>query len=291
MLGYPVEALIGQDVGLLMDEAGRASVARFMQRVLSGAAQDLLDAQREIELRHHSGRVLTVQLALADVRTAAARLFVAVLTDITERKRYEVELRHANAQLLRLSTTDALTELANRRLLMQRLEDEWRRALRSREPLSLALVDVDFFKLYNDHYGHQAGDVALQRVGKVLQAHGSRPSDLVARYGGEEFVLLLPQTHEDGALAVAQRCMASMRDAAIEHALSPLGPHLSLSVGLVTMRAEPGSSARALPGAGRLGALPGQGPGPHAHRAGAGFLTPTWPTARQSRRCASAPRP
>jgi len=243
MLGYAQEALLNRDVALLMDAPTRSLVASFLRIYLARQSRELLGQQREIAVLHQSGRELTVQLALAEVKSGDEQLFVAVLTDITERKRFEIELQHANEQLLRLSTTDALTELANRRLLMQRLEDEWRRGLRSREPLSLLLVDVDFFKLYNDHYGHQAGDTCLQAVARVLDDCAHRPSDLAARYGGEEFVLLLPQTDAAGAQAVAQRVMQGIKAAALEHALSPLGPHLSVSLGLVSGQPRPEGSA------------------------------------------------
>lgn len=183
-----------------------------------------------------------MQLSLAEVRAHDQRLFVAVLTDITERKRYEMELQHANEQLLRLSTTDALTDLGNRRLLMQRLEDEWRRALRSKEPMSLLLLDVDHFKLFNDHYGHPAGDACLQALAGLLREAAARPSDLAARYGGEEFVLLLPETDVEGALAVAHRLMQALREQDIEHASSPISGQVTLSIGLISVQANKGSS-------------------------------------------------
>lgn len=242
MLGYSHEELIAHDVGLLLDPPSRAVVAGFLRLQRQTPDRERLSQQREFTVMHKTGRELTVQLALAEVRSGTP-LFVAVLTDITERKRFEIELRHANEQLLRLSTTDALTELANRRLLMHRLEDEWRRALRSQEPLSLLLIDVDFFKLYNDHYGHQAGDRCLLSVARVLAGSAHRPSDLAARYGGEEFVLLLPQTDAAGAMAVAQSAFDHLREAALEHALSPLGPFVTLSMGLVSGRAGTDSSA------------------------------------------------
>ncbi|WP_158080779.1 diguanylate cyclase [Pelomonas sp. KK5] len=243
MLGYAPEELLGRDVGLLMDEATRALLRADMQAWLEAGDRELLGRQRELGVLHQGGRELTVQLALAEVRNNGVRVFVAVLTDITERKRFEVDLQHANEQLLRLSTTDALTELANRRLLMNRLEDEWRRALRSSEPLALLLIDVDFFKLYNDHYGHPAGDACLQKVAEVLRQSANRPSDLAARYGGEEFVLLLPHTDAGGAMAVATRVQQLLREAAIQHELSPQGPDVTLSMGLVSGQANSLGSA------------------------------------------------
>ena len=244
MLGYAHDELLGQDIALLMDSPTRAVMGDYMQDYLIGGEdREQLGRQRELNVLHKSGRELTVQLSLAEVRSGEERVFVAVLTDITERKRFEIELQHANQQLLRLSTTDSLTDIANRRLLMNRLEDEWRRALRSREPMSLLLADVDFFKLYNDHYGHPAGDACLQTVAGVLRGCAHRPSDLAARYGGEEFVLLLPQTDAAGAQAVAQRVVQGVREVALAHATSPLGPHLTLSIGVVSGHPHTSSSA------------------------------------------------
>ena len=270
MLGYTNEELLDQDIGVLMDQASRRLLHSDVQTYVNAEDRELLGRPREVEMRHKSGRTLTVQLALAEVNApteapvnpasfegetrpvpldeeeddaGVPRFFVAVLTDITERKRFEVELQHANEQLLRLSTTDALTELANRRLLMNRLEDEWRRALRSSEPLSVLLIDVDFFKLYNDHNGHPAGDACLQTVAGVLRACANRPSDLAARYGGEEFVMLLPHTDDAGAQNVAMRVMQKLREAAVLHDVSPQGPYVTVSIGIVSGQASSLSSA------------------------------------------------
>jgi len=242
MLGYEEAELLGQPVSMLVDHALRRIVQSFLDHFLEHDDAELPDNPREFPVLHRSGRELTVQLSLAEVRAHEQRLFVAVLTDITERKRYELELQHANEQLLRLSTTDALTELGNRRLLMQRLEDEWRRALRSREPMSLLLLDVDHFKLFNDHYGHPAGDACLQALAGLLREAAARPSDLAARYGGEEFVVLLPETDADGAMAVAQRLMQALREKDIEHAKSPISNQVTLSVGLISVQAHKASS-------------------------------------------------
>ncbi len=242
MLGYAQAELVDQAVTMLVDLPLRAVVRSLLQMFVDRDDREPLDQQREFPVLHKSGRELTVQLALAEVRTHEQRLFVAVLTDITERKRFEIELQHANEQLLRLSTTDALTELANRRLLMQRLEDEWRRAMRSKEPMSLLLIDVDHFKLYNDHYGHPAGDACLQAIAQVLRVCAARPSDLAARYGGEEFVLLLPETSAEGAHAVAQRVFQGLREAALPHAASPLASEVTISMGLVCGQATQAGS-------------------------------------------------
>jgi diguanylate cyclase (GGDEF)-like protein len=129
---------------------------------------------------------------------------------------------------------DGLTGVCNRRYFDEQLKCEWDRATRLGAPLSVALVDVDLFKRYNDHYGHQAGDECLRRVAAVMKACLRRPTDRVARYGGEEFGLLLPDTDAMGALHLASQIREGLVAAHIEHAASSVGGLLTLSVGLST---------------------------------------------------------
>ncbi len=129
---------------------------------------------------------------------------------------------------------DGLTGIHNRRYFDERLAIEWRRSLRAALPLSLVMMDVDFFKRYNDRYGHQAGDDCLRRVAGALKSALSRGGDLVARYGGEEFVCLLPETDLTGALHVAGALAKAVDAQRIEHADSDAGPNVSLSLGVCT---------------------------------------------------------
>lgn len=115
------------------------------------------------------------------------------------------QLNRANLELNRVSMTDGLTGIANRRLFDELLVREWRRCARIQKPLSIVMLDVDYFKKFNDRYGHQAGDECLSSVAKVIAGAVPRASDLAARYGGEEFVLILGETDGDGALSVANR--------------------------------------------------------------------------------------
>ena len=138
--------------------------------------------------------------------------------------------------LQQLLSTDALTAIANRRRFDETLAREWRRCQRSGLPLSLLMIDVDHFKAYNDHCGHPQGDACLRQVASLLTDTASRPGDLVARYGGEEFVCLLPDIGSAGALAVAEKLAAALKDAAIDHPRSPAGPRLTLSIGVATTR-------------------------------------------------------
>lgn len=129
---------------------------------------------------------------------------------------------------------DALTGLFNRRHFDELLTTEFSRSVRTGTALSLILVDIDHFKLYNDHYGHPTGDSCLQQVAAVLRLTATRPADVVARYGGEEFACILPDTDRAGALAVAERIHKLLREAAIEHSAQPSGDYLSLSIGVAT---------------------------------------------------------
>jgi diguanylate cyclase (GGDEF)-like protein len=148
-----------------------------------------------------------------------------------------VQSRIANEELQRLSTTDSLTGIANRRMFDELLTREWRRCARMRKPLSLIMVDVDHFKRYNDTYGHQAGDVCLKSVAIQLVRSGSRPGDLVARYGGEEFALVLGETELDGAKWVANNIRQRVADLRIRHASSSLN-FVTVSCGVASVVPE-----------------------------------------------------
>jgi diguanylate cyclase (GGDEF)-like protein len=142
------------------------------------------------------------------------------------------KLETANQALQRLISIDNLTQVANRRRFDEYLDQEWKRMARERSPLSLILCDVDFFKAYNDTYGHQAGDRCLQQIARVLENTPKRSTDLVARYGGEEFAMILPNTPVEGAVQLAELMRAAVRALAIPHAQSSLGQAVTLSMGV-----------------------------------------------------------
>lgn len=175
----------------------------------------------------HDGRWFRVH-----ERKTAEKMTVGVHVDVTELVQKEQQLAHANQLLATLSATDGLTGLHNRRSFDEALNAEWQRCARHEQPLALLLVDIDHFKLYNDHYGHLAGDDCLRRVAQVLNADFRRSGEVVARYGGEEFVLLLPGIPLEGAREVAQRCLERIRTENIPHAASPTSTRLTLSIGV-----------------------------------------------------------
>ncbi len=145
------------------------------------------------------------------------------------------QLQTANQELQRLASVDGLTQLANRRCFDDRLSAEWLRLAREQAPLSLILCDIDCFKLYNDTYGHLAGDDALRQVAMAIAQTCKRPSDLVARYGGEEFAVILPNTTAEGAIAVAEAIQASIAALKLPHPTSQASSLITLSFGVATI--------------------------------------------------------
>ena len=153
---------------------------------------------------------------------------------------------HKLNRLQTLSEIDELTQLANRRSFQDHLAAEWQRAMRSHTQLSLILCDVDFFKLYNDTYGHPLGDECLRQVSHAIGQAVRRPDDLAARYGGEEFVILLPNTDSEGAQQIAKDAANNVRALALEHTASKVSPYVSISLGVTTISPKEGIAVSTL---------------------------------------------
>lgn len=148
------------------------------------------------------------------------------------------ELKAANEELRRLSLSDGLTGIANRRYFDDFLEREWNRAIREKAPLSMIMIDIDYFKAFNDTYGHQAGDQCLRAVANVLMTTVKRTVDLVARYGGEEFAIVLPDTDILGAYEVAERVRNNIEILGIEHLKSDNYGFVTISSGIASVIPE-----------------------------------------------------
>ncbi|MBN1367450.1 MAG: PAS domain S-box protein [Dehalococcoidales bacterium] len=154
--------------------------------------------------------------------------YQGIIRDITQQKQMENALKT-------LSMLDGLTGIPNRRHLNETLENEWLRARRNQTPISILMMDIDYFKAYNDHYGHLAGDDCLRQLAKGLSEVVRRPADMVARYGGEEFIFLLPDTKLEGAINRAKRVRAKVKSLNISHAYSPVAGQVTLSIGVASM--------------------------------------------------------
>lgn len=165
---------------------------------------------------------------------------VGFMFDISERKRTEQRLIELQRELEALSFKDGLTGIANRRRFDSVFEEDWEQARRSGRPLSLLMIDIDYFKQYNDHYGHLQGDYCLKLVARVLEKLVRRSQDFLARFGGEEFVLVLPDTDAAAARDVAARCHALIEQEWIPHERSMARKALTLSIGAGTVVPMPG---------------------------------------------------
>lgn len=191
-----------------------------LYHVLAQQNADLVDANQQLE-----NRVRERTLALAQANH---------------------NLQLANEQLKAFSRTDGLLRINNRVYFDERLQEELARARRQRQPLAVLMMDVDFFKRYNDTYGHQAGDVCLQSVARAVASQVNRRTDFLARYGGEELVALLPDTDAHHALLVAERVVAAVRDMGLAHAASEVAAVVTLSVGVAST--VPGDDGEPNPG-------------------------------------------
>lgn len=199
----------------------------------------IMDASR-VRL-HHATR--EAERAAEELRRSNAKL--SALREESEQKASLIEAKNAelaqlNDRLVQLSEHDALTGVANRLKGSAILEHEWNRALRTRESFGLLIVDVDFFKDYNDYYGHPKGDECLKRIAEVICSTFNRASDVVVRYGGEEFYVILPQTSEEGARKLAANLVRNVKEARIEHQASPIAAYVTVSVGATSMAPDSG---------------------------------------------------
>ena len=165
---------------------------------------------------------------------------------VRARVRTQLRIKQQADLIASYAFLDGLTGLFNRRSLDQRLDEEWRRGQRSGQPLAVAMIDVDHFKLYNDHYGHGPGDECLKAVGAALKASVKRPSDLVARYGGEEFCLMLPESDLDAVRIVAEQARAAIGALQLPHTASLTAPHVTVSIGVAAAVPQAESSVKTL---------------------------------------------
>ena len=161
--------------------------------------------------------------------------FAITFRDISDRKQIETALRKANLRLTYQANVDSLTQIANRRRFDEYITQEWSRCAREQEYLSLLLCDVDYFKTYNDTYGHQAGDNCLYEVAKAIERSIKRTADVAFRYGGEEFAIVLPHTEGQGAVRVAEEIALQISDLKIPHVASQVSSIVTLSIGIASI--------------------------------------------------------
>ena len=241
-IGPQIEQLLGWSPSswLTVNEwADRIHVDERQKTVDFCVAQSQLGVDHEADYRAltSTGEHVWIRDVVHVVRRddGSVDSLVGFMFDITARKQAEDKIAQLQRELEVLSYRDSLTGVANRRMFDTLYEVEWAKACATGEPLSLIVLDIDYFKQYNDHYGHVQGDECLRRVAQVLDGGASRTRDLCARFGGEEFVLLLPVTDAEAARNVAERCRKLLRNAEIAHARSGVGRILTVSMGVGTI--------------------------------------------------------
>jgi diguanylate cyclase (GGDEF)-like protein/PAS domain S-box-containing protein len=242
ILGYSKDELLQLTFGDLTHPDDLESDWALVKELLNGERSSYSMEKRYIR---KSKEIVWANLTVSLVRTpiGAPHYFISMIEDITLRRRVEQErddlisqlenrVRERTAELEKLSLLDPLTGIANRRCFDQCLEAEWNRAVRTHQPLSLILIDIDFFKQMNDSRGHSAADDAIRQLAGCLSEVAKRSADLAARYGGDEFVLVLPDTHAEGALRIAKEVQALVDKLRVEHPRSPLVNRMTVSQGI-----------------------------------------------------------
>lgn len=254
LFGYDPEDVIGRNVSMLMGGQDAYNHDRYIANYLKAGIEKVIGDSREVFARHKDGRLIPVHLAISDTGLAGDMRFTTIIRDLSDLKEAEKKicqhqyhlrravqertafLKQENSNLKKLSEIDPLTMIANRRVYGESLLKEIAAAKRTKKPLALMMIDVDFFKNYNDNYGHDAGDIALQRVAKAIAAALPRQTDLVARFGGEEFVVLMPATSSQGAYFVAEHIRKNIKALAIKHQYSEAADVITVSIGLSALQ-------------------------------------------------------
>lgn len=234
VLGYEPADLIGKSPAELVHPEDEPFVALSFRSLLDGNLERRSIMNR---IRHRDGHWIWVEAQLKALRnelSGEAEGIIGTLRDVSSRKAIEDQLHQANARLQALAEQDGLTGLSNRRCFDAELVREYGHARRDKKPLALLMIDVDWFKPFNDLYGHPTGDECLKRVAAVIKEAARRPHDLAARYGGEEFVALLPDTNMAGAEMVAERIREAVLDLRIEHGGSAFRT-VTVSIGAISL--------------------------------------------------------
>ncbi|WP_343730824.1 diguanylate cyclase [Duganella sp.] len=226
-LGYQLEPLAGRSIHDLLNPLVAQEYLDYFARYAAAPQSAHNHGTREVIIRHRNGSSVCMDLTLTPMYLRQP-LFIGLLHDITHHKQSEDALQRA-------AMVDPLTKIANRRHFDSFLEKEWQRAMRSGQPLSLVVLDVDHFKLYNDTLGHPAGDACLQQVAQAIASHALRPTDLAARYGGEEFVILFAETDAEAAHLLAESIRAHIESLQIPHPRSTTSAWLTVSIGVATI--------------------------------------------------------
>ncbi len=240
LTGWSVEEVLPPCAAEIIHPDDRPHVAAMIRRLVAGAAQATICFRYICK----DGSLLWVETRARLLRCDDGEMqIISNVRDITDRRAAEDRVAMLNRELAEQANTDGLTGVANRRRFDEALLQEWQHARQERMPLSLLMIDVDRFKLFNDRYGHQRGDECLRAVAAAVAQAARGPATVTARYGGEEFVVLLPCLDAAAAAALAGRMLAAIRAMGIEHEDNAVTGAVSVSIGAATMIPWVGSDA------------------------------------------------
>lgn len=242
-LGYSENDLLGRNIKKIMPNPYHDQHDQYISNYLQTGKKNVIGNQREVVALTKAGNEIPIELSITEININGEVFFTGVLRDISER----IQLREAmkeindtlftsNLALKNKSRTDSLTGLANRGYFDEIMSVEIRRAVREQRPLSLILIDVDHFKLYNDFYGHQQGDDCLRQIAKTMKECFLRSGELPARYGGEEFCVILPGNDNNQAKVLAEKLNKVIWDLNLPHAESKTADRVTICVGVATLQ-------------------------------------------------------
>lgn len=245
LFGYEAPEMVGNNVSMLMPEPHKHEHDGYIGAYLDTGKKKIIGTGRQVEGLTKDGDTIPMELSVSEMSIDGERYFTGILRDIRERvklneamRKINEELFSANLELKNVARTDGLTGLANRRHFDFMLGAEIRRAVRQSDCMSLVMMDIDHFKLYNDHYGHQQGDVCLQGVSQALKDVFQRSGELPARYGGEEFAVILPYLDQQSANERVRSLKQAIWDLNQPHAKSLTADRVTMSIGVTTFCAR-----------------------------------------------------
>jgi diguanylate cyclase (GGDEF)-like protein/PAS domain S-box-containing protein len=254
IFGYSSAEMIGKNVNLLMPEPDAGKHDEYLAKYERTAVKKIIGIGREVLAKRKNGEIFPIELAVSETEIAGRRVYTGIIRDITLRKQSEEkieqyqlhleelvaaktrELEQANIKLQEMVNIDSLTNLANRRYFDEVLDTELRRAIRTNTSLSLLMCDIDYYKLYNDYYGHVQGDECLRKIAECFKAVFMRATDTAARFGGEEFAVILPNTSLDEARQSAMNLSEAVNRLNIPHKGSLISDHITISAGITCMQ-------------------------------------------------------
>lgn len=239
MFGYHEDEIVGQNIKIIMPEPFKSEHDKYLENYKRTGIKHVIGVKTEVVGVKRDASQFPAEISITEMLLPGRTMFAGIIRDITERKEFEEAMQHVNEELretnLKLNeyaTKDGLTNIYNRRSFDQRMIEELNRATREKMPLTLLMCDIDYFKAYNDTYGHQAGDDCLYKVATLINTFFQRGGEMVARYGGEEFAVILPGTDTERAQWLAEMVVRAIHELAIPHSSSKVSDTVTISIGI-----------------------------------------------------------